>query len=157
VGKTNLPIPNTALKEDYAFKAVDDFDTRMYILPHLQNPATLTALIDEHRNNPVYRGTRPGRGAEMNSEPLRRLLDRLRATPQAGKHTIVETRPWEEYTIGILPGTRGGTVELTDEFYPTRNEAEHAIFMKRLAAFLSVYGIEMPDANTSNITIEGGA
>lgn len=154
---SNSPIPKTALRDDYAFKAVDDYDTRMYILPHLSDPEKLAALIEEHRDNPMYRGTKPGRGAEMNSEPLRRLLDRLRATPQAGKHTIVETRPWEEYTIGILPGFRGATVELTNETYPTRGEAEHAIFLKRLAAFLEVYGIELPQAASSPSATERGA
>ena len=153
----NEPIQKTALQDDYAFKAVDDYDTRMYILPHLRDPAKLAALIDEHKENPVYRGTTPGRGAEMNSEPLKRLLDRLRATPQAGKHTIFETCPWEKYTIGILPGSRGGTVEMTDESYPTRGQAEHAIFLKRLAAFLRVYDIKMPMAETANEADEGDA
>lgn len=141
--------PKTALQDDYAFTAVDDYDTRMYILPHLIDPRKLNELIEEHRNNPVYRGTRPGQPPEMNSEPLRRLLDRLRATPQTGKHTIVETRPWEEYTIGVLPGFRGGTVELTEETYPTREDAEHAIFLKRLTAFLEAYGIDSPRAVSS--------
>ena len=97
----------------------------------------------------MYRGTRPGQPPEMNSEPLRRLLDRLRATPQTGKHTIVETSPWVEYTIGILPGFRGGMVELTEETYPTREDAEHAIFLKRLAAFLEAYGIDLAQAISS--------
>lgn len=146
----NMTIPQTALQDNYAFKAVDDFDTRMYILPHLKDPQKLAALITEHKDNPVYRGTRPGRGAEMNSDPLKRLLDRLRATPQAGKHTIVETRPWQEYTIGILPGPRGALVRLTDEVHPTREQAEHAIFLKRLKAFLEAYDIDFPES-------EGGA
>jgi branched-chain amino acid transport system permease protein len=62
--------------------------------------------------------------------------------PQAGKHTIVETVPWKEYRIGVLPGHRGGVVEITDETYPTREDAEHAIFLKRLQALLDAYGIE---------------
>ena len=146
----NRPHPRTALQDDYSFTAVDDYDTRMYILPHLVDRRKLNELIEEHRDNPVYRGTRPGKPAEMNSEPLRRLLDRLRATPQTGKHTIIETRPWQEYSIGILPGFRGGTVELTDEKYPTRQDAEHAIFLKRLAAFLEAYGIDLPPALSSS-------
>lgn len=154
---SNTPIQKTALQDDYAFKAVDDYDTRMYILPHLRDPAKLAALIEEHKDNPVYRGTVPGHGAEMNSDPLKRLLDRLRATPQTGKHTIVETRPWEEYTIGILPGVRGGTVELTDESYPTRGQAEHAIFLKRLSAFLKAYDIEMPLVESVSKEGKGGA
>ena len=75
--------------------------------------------------------------------PLKRLLDKLRVIPQTGKHTIVETKPWKEYTIGVLPGRRGGVVELTGEIYPTREDAEHAIFLKRLKALCEHYGIDM--------------
>lgn len=133
----------TAVQSNYSFAAVDDYDNRMYILPHLLTREGREKIIEEHRANPMYRGTRPGEPPAMNSEPLRRLLDRLRASPQAGKHTIVETRPWEEYTIGILPGWRGAVIELTEETYPTRGEAEHAIFLKRLRSFLEEYGIEL--------------
>ena len=63
-------------------------------------------------------------------------------TPQKGKHTIVETVPWEEYAIGILPGHRGGSIAITKERYKTREDAEHAIFLKRLYALLDTYGIE---------------
>lgn len=140
--RSTFPV-QTALQNDHGFKAVDDYDTRMYILPHLIDPDGQQRIIAEHRENPMYRGTRPGEPAALNSEPLKRLLDRLRAMPQTGKHTIVETRPWEEYTIGILSGVRGGTVDLTNESYATRGEAEHAIFLKRLQIFLEAYGIDM--------------
>lgn len=133
----------TALQSDYGFQAVDDYDNRMYILPHLMTKEDRDRIIAEHRDNPMYHGTRPGEPASLNSDPLKRLLDRLRATPQTGKHTIVETRPHEEYAIGILPGWRGAPVELTNETYPTRSEAEHAIFLKRLRVFLQGYGIEL--------------
>jgi len=76
------------------------------------------------------------------SPTLKRLIDRLRVVPQAGKHTIVETVPWEEYAIGILPGQRGGVVKITKERYRTREDAEHAIFLKRLQALLDQYGIK---------------
>ena len=77
----------------------------------------------------------------MDSSELARLLDRLRVVPQQDKHVIIETRPWEEYRIGVLPGVRGKAVEITDEAYPTREDAEHAIFLKRLNALLDAYGI----------------
>jgi hypothetical protein len=75
------------------------------------------------------------------SPDLKRLIDRLRVVPQAGKHTIVETKPWEEYAIGILPGQRGGVVKITRERYPTREDAEHAIFLHRLHALMDRYGL----------------
>ncbi|MEM7542620.1 MAG: hypothetical protein AAF384_13710 [Pseudomonadota bacterium] len=135
--------PDTALQRDHGFVAVDDFDTRMYILPFIKEKSDRDAIIAEHRKHPRGAGTRPDEGAPLQSIGLKRLLDRLRTVPQAGKHTIVETKPWEEYAIGILPGQRGGVVEITKETYPTREDAEHAIFLKRLSALCAQYGIEM--------------
>ena len=140
--KRNDP-PDTALQKNYGFTAVDDYDTRMYILPHLIDKEDREKIIAEHRAAPRGQACQPGEPAPMHSKPLARLIDKLRVVPQAGKHTIVETKPWEEYTIGLLPGARGRAVELTEERYATREDAEHAIFLKRLKALLEIYGIEM--------------
>tara|TARA_B100001750_G_scaffold140836_2_gene112239 strand:- start:343 stop:783 length:441 start_codon:yes stop_codon:yes gene_type:complete len=137
--------PKTALQQDYSFSAVDDYDSRMYILPQLVDQDSRDAIIAEHKSNPMYKGTQPGSPAPMYSQTLTKLIDKLRVVPQTGKHTIVETKPWEEYTIGILPGHRGGTVKLTEEKYATRGEAEHSIFLKRLKAYLFQYGIDMDE------------
>ncbi len=134
--------PKTALQANYGFAALDDYDMRMYVLPALVDRESREAIIAEHRALPVYAGTQPGEPAPMYSEVLTKLIDKLRCLPQAGKHTIVEVKPWEAYAIGLLPGRRGGRVQVTDETYPTREEAEHAIFLKRLTAFLTLYGIE---------------
>mgnify|MGYP003707846143 CR=1 FL=1 len=107
------------------------------------NLACSFSLIAEHRKAPRGAATQAGEAAPLNSLPLKRLLDKLRVIPQTGKHTIVETKPWKEYTIGVLPGRRGGVVELTGEIYPTREDAEHAIFLKRLKALCEHYGIDM--------------
>ncbi|MBI5616467.1 MAG: inner-membrane translocator [Gammaproteobacteria bacterium] len=134
--------PQTALAADYAFTAVDDYDVRTYMLPQLRDPESRARIIAEHRANPRGAGSQPGAKPPNHSDILKRLIDKLRMTPQAGKHTIVETKPWEEYAIGILPGRRGGVVKITRERYPTREDAEHAIFLKRLNALLDHYGVE---------------
>ncbi len=131
----------TALQDDYSYRAVDAYNTRMYLLPVLADPERRAALIAEHRVRPLYEAAQPGKPAPMDSPELARLLDRLRVVPQQDKHVIIETRPWEEYRIGVLPGVRGKAVEITDEAYPTREDAEHAIFLKRLNALLDAYGI----------------
>lgn len=131
----------TALQDDYSYRAVDAYNTRMYLLPALTDPERRAALIAEHRTRPLYEAAQPGMPAPMDSPELARLLDRLRVVPQQDKHVIIETRPWEEYRIGVLPGVRGKAVEITDEAYPTREDAEHAIFLKRLNALLDAYGI----------------
>jgi hypothetical protein len=133
--------PTSALQQDYAFTALDDYDTRMYILPYLRDKSSLEAIIAEHREHPRGAGTKPGEAAPLHSVGLKRLIDKLRMVPQAGKHTIVETVPWKEYKIGILPGRRGGVIEITDEAYATREDAEHAIFLMRLQVLLDAYGI----------------
>ena len=132
----------TALQEDYAYRAVDDYNTRMYLLPALTDREHRAVLIAEHRARPIYEAAQPGKPAPIDSPELARLLDRLRVVPQQAKHVIVETKPWEEYRIGVLPGVRGQSVAITDEAYPTREEAEHAIFLKRLDALLAAYGIK---------------
>ena len=135
-------IPITALKQDYAFKAVDDYNFRMYILPHLVNPESRSQIIAEHRANPLYAPTRPGKPAPIYSRVLVRLIDKLRVVPTAGKHIIVETQPSSEYSIALLPRARGETGGVTEETYPTRGEADHAIFLKRLSSLLAEYGIK---------------
>ena len=136
-------IPLTALRQDYAFKAVDDYNVRMYILPHLVDPESRARIIAEHKADPLYSPTRPGEPAPVYSQVLVRLIDKLRVVPTAGKHIIVETEPSREYTIALLPAARGETVVLTEETYATRGEADHAIFLKRLEALLASYGIEI--------------
>jgi len=137
------PKPKTALQGNYGFAAVDDYDMRMYVLPTLLDPEGRAEIIAEHRALPVYAATQPGEPAPMYSDVLTKLIDKLRTVPMKGKHTIVEIKPWEEYAIGFLPGKRGGRVEISNETFPTREDAEHAIFLKRLEVFLAGYGIEM--------------
>jgi hypothetical protein len=133
--------PDTALARDYGYTAVDDYDIRTYILPALRDPVRRAELIAEHRAHPRGAAAQPGAAPPNHSPDLKRLIDRLRVVPQAGKHTIVETKPWEEYAIGILPGQRGGVVKITRERYPTREDAEHAIFLHRLDALMDRYGL----------------
>ena len=104
---------------------------------HLPRPSPALPL----RQHPRGAGTKAGEAAPLHSVGFKRLIDKLRMFPQAGKHTIVETVPWKEYKIGILPGQRGGVIEITEEAYPTREDAEHAIFLMRLRVFLDAYGI----------------
>ena len=133
----------TALQQNYAWTAVDDYDVRTYMLPTLEDKAKRDALIAEHRQHPRGAATQPGEPPPLHSRVLRMVVDKVRMVPQSGKHTIVETDPWKEYAIGILPGQRGGAVKITKERYNTREDAEHAIFKKRLRALCAQYGIRM--------------
>ena len=72
-------IPDTALRQDHAFKAVDDYDTRMYILPYLTDEENREKIIAEHKANPRSAATQPGHPAPIYSQPLARLIDKGRA------------------------------------------------------------------------------
>ena len=72
-------IPITALKQDYAFKAVDDYNFRMYILPHLVNP--------ESRS-------------EIKSASSERMKFPLSRTPWVGGNCPVSIVEW----LGIVSG-----------------------------------------------------
>ena len=133
----------TALQQNYALTAVDDYDMRMYVLEHLKDKDKRNALIAEHRQFPRGGATQPGTPPPLQSPVLKKLVDKLRMFPQKGKHTIVETIPWKEYSIGVLPGARGNAVKITKEKYSTREDAEHAIFCKRLKLLCAHYEIRM--------------
>jgi hypothetical protein len=49
-----------------------------------------------------------------------------------GKYILVCTKPNVEYRIGRLTGDPGPP-ELLPEIYPDRDQAEHAVFLKRVA------------------------
>lgn len=133
----------TALQDNYSLRAVDDYNVRTYLLSYLKNKSDRDALIAEHRSFPRGGPTLPGSPPPLQSGPLAQLVDMLRMVPQMGKHTIVETIPWKEYSIGVLPGKRGGNVRITKEKYSSREDAEHAIFLKRLKALCEKYDIKM--------------
>ena len=133
--------PEGALHQDYSFRALDDFNFKNYLLPVLKDRDRREALIREHKTRPIYRGTNAGQAPEMDSPELSRLLDKLRVVEVAGKHCVVEVVPWKQYNIGILPGSRGLKIQLTEESYKTREEAEHSIFLKRLQNLLDFYHV----------------
>ena len=51
----------TALQQNYALTAVDDYDMRMYVLEHLRDKDKRNALIAEHRQFPRGGATQPER------------------------------------------------------------------------------------------------
>ena len=103
------------IRQNYSFNAVNDYNVRTYLLDHLKDKQKRQALIDEHKRFPRGGPTLPGAPPPLQSNVLAQLVDFLRTRPQTGKHTIVETVPWSEYSIGLLPGRRGGVVRILRE------------------------------------------
>lgn len=70
--------PETALQQDYCFQPVDDYNMENYLLPALHDPARRKAIVEGHRERPIYRGTRPGAPSAMDSPELRLAPHRKR-------------------------------------------------------------------------------
>jgi branched-chain amino acid transport system permease protein len=81
-------------------------------------------LIAEHAASPLG----------PHSDALQRVMNYFRRQPQPGKYILVAVRPWQEYRIGTLSGTRGEVVKiLGDEPFATEEDGLHGIFLKRVA------------------------
>ena len=101
-----------------------------------------TQLEFVDREAPFGAGSAPsnGRAAIEHSHDLRKVLDKLRRAPMAGKYVTVCVRMFEKYKIGIVSGIRGVPVDIQEEIYSSEEACEHAIFLKRIANLMNHYG-----------------
>ena len=96
-----------------------------HILETEVKPRIARAIVDEHRENPIGK----------HSDELERVLIYLRKhhLEMPGKYILVCTKPHQEWRIATLSGKPGVPPELLDDSFPDRHEAEHGLFLKRLA------------------------
>lgn len=96
------------------------FDARLRA--HLRRLIT-PALIVEHRANPVGR----------HSDALERVLNYFRRTPLDGKYALFELEPNRKYRIVATTARNGGPPrDVGDPVYTDKNDALHAVFLKRV-------------------------
>ncbi len=66
------------------------------------------------------------------SPELQRVLMVFRGGPVSGKHVLVCTKPYEEWTLGRVSGVRGKPVKmLLDQVFSSLEDAERAVFRLR--------------------------
>lgn len=130
----------TGVQSNEAKTATDDFITRTYVLPLLRDEATRNRLIAEHRANPVGTPPKGGRPAVEHSPDLIRVLDKFRRQPMAGKLVTVCKKAFADYRIAVCSGVRGEPLKFLDGSFSSEEAAEHAIFLRRIAALLQQYG-----------------
>jgi hypothetical protein len=96
-----------------------------HILETDVKPRVTQAIIDEHRERPIGK----------HSDELERVLIYLRKHhfEMEGKYILVCTKPHEEWRIATLAGKPGVPPELLPDSFPDRYEAEHGLFLTRLA------------------------
>ena len=100
------------------------FDKRLRL--HLRTLVT-PALIEEHRASPLG----------QHSDDLERVLNHFRRSSLEGKYMLFELEPNRAYKIVAMTGREGGMPEDVDgRVYSDKNEAVHAIFLRRVDALM---------------------
>lgn len=122
------------------YERTDDYITRTYVMPLLFDDESRRRLIAEHKASPVGTPSKKGRPPVEHSHDLRTVLDKMRRHPMAGKYVSVCVRMFEDYRIGVASGVRGEPVEMFDGSYSSEEACEHAIFLKRVADLMRLYG-----------------
>ena len=127
----------TGVQRDEGRSHTDDYITRTYVLPLLQDEEMRSKLIAEHRGCPVGKAPSNGHAAVEHSKELRTVLDKFRRQPMAGKYITVCKVPFEDYEIGICSGERGVPLEMIEGSYSSEEACEHAVFLMRVANILA--------------------
>ncbi len=114
----------TALPEDRDRVYRERFEGRLRA--HLRTLIT-PALIEEYRASPLG----------QHSDDLERVLNYFRRAPFEGKYVLFELEANRAYKIVTTTGADGGLPEDVDgTIYTDKNEALHAVFLKRVAALM---------------------
>jgi len=104
-----------------AASAYEDLDGKIAkeeILPRIDDE-----IIAEHKENPIG----------QHSDDLERILTYFRRQPLEDKYILIETKKFEEWVIAKTTGVRGEPPEVVSQTtYSSQEEAEHALFLKRV-------------------------
>ncbi len=114
-----------SLEEQVAREHAVYLQVEQHVLEADVRPRVTQAIIDEHRERPIGK----------HSDELERVLIYLRKhhLEMPGKYILVCTKPHQEWRIATLSGKPGVPPELLPDSFPDRYEAEHGLFLKRLA------------------------
>jgi branched-chain amino acid transport system permease protein len=95
-----------------------------YIFENRVKPRVTLEAIAAHRANPFG----------PHDPDLEIVLRYLQRDPNkaAPRYLLVATKPYEEYCIAEHSRVRGAPLTLTDARFATEEEAQHAIFLRRL-------------------------
>ena len=129
----------TGVQLNQGHTSTDDFITRKYVLPLLQDEEIRNRLIAEHKATPVGRAPHKGQPMVEHSKDLQTVLDKFRRQPMEGKYITIEKLQFKDYRIRICSGVRGKPVQILEDSFSSEEACEHAIFLKRIVDFLEKY------------------
>jgi hypothetical protein len=108
-----------------------EFEQKM--LKEKLQPLVTQEVIEEHKLNPIGKHSDQLEKLLFN---IRKYHPNLRLNQQKGRYVIICTKPHQEWCIGELSEVRGVPPKLlTEESFTSRQEAEHAVFLRRLKDF----------------------
>ena len=143
--KKQESLKKTALQDNFAFVAIDEYNTKTKIIPLLLDKNTRKKILDEHKNNPFGISGDKEHPTKVYSAELARIIDKLRVQPTNGKLALYQPNCNGPFHIVELPGKRGGKIRELGMIYEDRAEAEHVIFKKRIITLLAQYGFELAE------------
>jgi hypothetical protein len=114
-----------SLEEQIAREHEAYLQVERHILETDVRPRVTQAIVDEHRERPIGK----------HSDELERVLIYLRKhhLEMPGKYILVCTKPHEEWRIATLEGELSVPPKLMPDSFRDLYEAEHALFLKRMA------------------------
>lgn len=114
------------------------------ILEQTLKPAFRASLVEEHRQQPF--------GPHSAALSALLLFFRRNPDPALPRYCVLRSGKPPRWAVGHKPLQRGLPITaLTDARYNSRGEAEHAVFVRRLAD----YGLVAPTAATDNLFASG--
>jgi hypothetical protein len=120
-----MPVELPSLEEQVLREHEAYLQVERHIFDTDVRPRVTEAIVEEHRKRPIGK----------HSDELERVLIYLRKhhLEMEGKYILVCTKPHEEWRIATLSGKPGVPPELLPDSFSDRYEAEHGLFLKRLA------------------------
>jgi hypothetical protein len=120
-----MPVELPSLEEQVLREHQAYLQVERHVFESEVRPRVTKAIVEEHSRRPIGK----------HSDELERVLIYLRKhhLEMQGKYILVCTKPHEEWRIATLSGVPGVPPELLPDAFSDRYQAEHGLFLKRLA------------------------
>ncbi|MBD3924253.1 hypothetical protein IEZ26_06440 [Nocardioides cavernae] len=124
-----------------ARRSLQEYLLRAHVDPLLLDQQSREELVREHKERPLLPPSQPGARPQLHSRALSRILDHFHAASVDGKFALYRSRDYGAWGIARLTGVRGDApVHVDPGPYHSRDEAEHAVFLLRVAEYVESRG-----------------
>jgi hypothetical protein len=111
-----------------------------HVAPLLLDERSRARLVEQHRRLPLALPGRGGTPARAHGPELARVLDWLRSGPLEGKLVLVRCADCDGLRIARMSQAPSSLPAIVEQrCYDDPAEAEHAVFLRRVADFLALH------------------